>query len=66
MITKLDMIYMLSRRRLFVMPIRLRFYLSPDSSPQLKNDYLCIVEEVLIRKLPIDLGGDNFDPVNGG
>ena len=65
MIIKLDMVYMLSGRRLLVMPIRVRFYLSPDSSPQLKNDYLCIVEEVLKRKLPIDLGGDNFAPFKG-
>ena len=57
---KLDLLYMLSRRKLFEDSGTRRCRgLNPDSSPQIGFEFLCCVEELMERSLPISIpGGD--------
>ena len=65
-IVKLDLLYMLSRRKLFEDSGTRRCRgLNPDSSPQLGFEFLCCVEELMERDLPISIPQEGFSPWAG-
>jgi hypothetical protein len=66
-IVKLDLMHMLPRR-VFCKPLDPRYrtmrQICPDSSPQGNYDYLCMIEELMRRPLPLDISID-MDPLAG-